>query len=198
MIKIGFMASHGGSGMKAVLEAIQTGLDAQPVVLICNNYNARAFTIASDFKIPAYHFSSNTHKDTELLDRAICSTLKKHNVGILMLSGYMKKLGPITLSEFKNRILNIHPALLPKFGGQGMYGDHVHQAVIDSKEAKSGASVHIVTDEYDQGPVVNQKKIILNPDETIETLREKIKKIEGGLYVETMEKIISGEIKLSG
>ncbi len=79
-----------------------------------------------------------------------------------------------------------------------MYGDHVHQAVIDSKEAMSGASVHIVTAEYDQGPVLNQKKIHLDPDETIESLREKIKKLEGGLYVETLEKIISGEIKLSG
>ena len=198
MIKIGFMASHGGSGMKAVLESVQTGLNAQPVVLICNNQNAQAFTVARNFHIPAYHFSSNTHKDIEHLDRAICSTLKKNHVDILMLSGYMKKLGPVTLLEFKDRILNIHPALLPQFGGQGMYGDHVHQAVIDSKEAKSGASVHIVTAEYDQGPVLNQKKINLVSDETVESLREKIKKIEGELYVETLGKIISGEIKLAG
>lgn len=196
MIKTGFMASHGGSGMKAVLEAIQSGLDVQPVVLICNNRNAGAMTIAGNLDIPTYHLSSNTHQDAEQLDREICATLQKHHVDLLLLSGYMKKLGPVTLSGFKNRILNIHPALLPKYGGQGMYGDHVHQAVIDNKEEKSGASVHIVTAEYDQGPVLNQREIILDRSETVESLREKIKKLEGGLYVETLEKIISGDIKL--
>ncbi len=196
MIKTGFMASHGGSGMKAVLEAIQSGLNAQPVVLICNNRNAGALDIARKFDIPTYHLSSNTHSNTEQLDREICATLKKHHVELVLLSGYMKKLGPVTLSEFKNRVLNIHPALLPKFGGQGMYGDHVHRAVIENREEKSGASVHIVTAEYDQGPVLNQREIGLDTSETVESLREKVKNLEGGLYVETLEKIISGDIQL--
>jgi len=196
MIKIGFMASHGGSGMRAVLEAMDNGLDATATVLICNNQNAAAFTLAKRHNIPSYHLSGKTHPDPELLDRAICATLRKHAVDLVMLSGYMKLLGPFTLQAYRNRILNIHPALLPEFGGQGMYGDRVHRAVIDNQETTSGASVHIVTAEYDQGPVLNQQQAQLEKDETVASLREKIQKLEGKLYVETLRKIISGEITL--
>jgi phosphoribosylglycinamide formyltransferase 1 len=197
MIKIGFMASHGGSGMKAVLNAMQKGLNAMPTVLICNNKNAVAFNIAKQYDMTCYHLSSKTHADAELLDSVICATLKKHDIDILMLSGYMKKLGPLTLSEFQNRILNIHPSLLPKFGGQGMYGDRVHQAVIDNNEKISGASVHIVTADYDQGPVLNQIEVTVENGETVASLRDKIKQLEGGLYVKTLERIISGDIKMT-
>ena len=188
------MASHGGSGMEAVLKAMQKGLNAIPTVLVCNNKNAEAFNVAKQHSVATYHLSSKTHTDSELLDSAICATLNKHDVDLLMLSGYMKKLGPLTLSEYQSRILNIHPSLLPKFGGQGMYGDRVHQAVIENNEKISGASVHIVTAEYDQGPVLNQVEVELESGETVASLREKIKGLEGGLYVETLKKIISGEI----
>ena len=196
MIKIGFLASHGGSGMRAVLEAMDNGLEATATVLICNNQNAAAFALAKHHNIPSYHLSGKTHPDPEMLDRAICTTLRKHAVDLVMLSGYMKLLGPVTLQAYRNRILNIHPALLPKFGGRGMYGDRVHRAVIDNQEVTSGASVHIVTAEYDQGPVLNQQQVQLEKDETVTSLREKIKKLEGKLYVETLKKIISGEITL--
>ena len=191
------MASHGGSGMEAVLKALQKGLNAVPTVLVYNNKNAEAFNVAKQHNIATYHLSSKTHSDSELLDSAICAILNKHDVDILMLSGYMKKLGPLTLSEYQSRILNIHPSLLPKFGGQGMYGDRVHQAVIENNEKISGASVHIVTAEYDQGPVLNQIEVEVESGETVASLREKIKGLEGGLYVETLKKIISGEIKMA-
>ena len=196
MIKIGFLASHGGSGMRAVLEAMDNGLEATATVLICNNQNAAAFALAKQHNIPSYHLSGKTHPDPELLDRAICATLKRHAVDLVMLSGYMKLLGPVTLQTYRNRILNIHPALLPKFGGRGMYGDRVHKAVIDNQETTSGASVHIVTAKYDQGPVLNQQQVPLEKNETVASLREKIKQLEGKLYVETLTKIISGEITL--
>jgi phosphoribosylglycinamide formyltransferase-1 len=108
----------------------------------------------------------------------------------------MKKLGPLTLANFNNRIINIHPSLLPDYGGQGMYGDNVHKAVIKNRDPVSGASVHIVTSEYDQGPILIQKKVVLGEQETAETLGEKIKSIEGELYVDTLTEIISGRIQL--
>ncbi len=198
MVKIGFLASHGGSGMNAILQAVENGLNAQPVVLICNNKNAGAFDIARAHNMPICHLSSQMYDDAEQLDAAICNTLLRYEVDLLVLSGYMKKLGAMTLSTFDGRILNIHPALLPNYGGLGMYGDFVHQAVIANHEHQSGASVHIVTEEYDQGPVLHQKTVDLDVNETVDSLREKVKNLEGGLYVETLQKIINGDISLPG
>ncbi len=195
-MRIGFMASHGGSGMKAVLQAIDNDLALEPVVFIGNNKNAAAFDIARSWRLPAYYLSANTHADPEQLDQAICAKLRAYNIDLLLLSGYMKKLGQHTLTAFKNRILNIHPSLLPKYGGQGMYGDRVHQAVLDNREHQTGASVHIVTDEYDQGPVLKQLTVTLNDTDTLESVREKVKSIEGLLYVQTLQGIVSGEIVL--
>jgi phosphoribosylglycinamide formyltransferase-1 len=196
MINIGFMASHGGSGMKAILQAIQQGLKANPKVCICNNRQADAFNVAQAYHLATYYLSSATHKDQQLLDQAICSALQEQNIEILLLSGYMKKLGPLTLSAYKNRILNIHPSLLPKHGGAGMYGDRVHQAVIDDGATESGATVHIVTAEYDQGPILKQECVVLDDNETLESVRKKVRNIEGNLYVETLSGIVSGDILL--
>ena len=190
------MASHGGSGMKAILEAISQGLNANGAVFIGNNPKATAFAIAKEYNLATYHLSSKAHPDPEQLDQAICSSLEQHNVELLILSGYMKKLGPLTLANFNNRIINIHPSLLPDYGGQGMYGDNVHKAVIKNRDTVSGASVHIVTSEYDQGSILKQKKVVLGEQETAETLREKIKSIEGELYVDTLTEIIIGKIQL--
>ncbi len=196
MLNIGFMASYNGSGMVSVLQAIKKGMPVNPTVLICNNKNANAFRNAEEYGLPAYYLSSKTHNNLEELDKVICSTLKKHDVDLLLLSGYMKKLGPETLSEFHNQILNIHPSLLPKYGGKGMYGDHVHAAVLENNEKETGATVHIVTEEYDQGPIINQQKVSLTDHETLESIREKVRQIESHLYVDTLEGIITGKITI--
>lgn len=196
MIKIGFMASHGGSGMESILHAIQDGLKADPKVCICNNRQADALNIAESHNLATYYLSSATHKDQQQLDHAICFALQEQNIELLLLSGYMKKLGPLTLLNYKNRILNIHPSLLPKFGGEGMYGDRVHQAVLDNKEKISGATVHIVTEEYDQGLILKQQIVNLDNQETLQGVRIKVRGVEGKLYVETLAGIVSGEIKL--
>jgi len=194
MLNIGFMASYNGSGMTSVLQAVENGLQVNPAVLICNNKDANAFNSAKEYDLPSRHLSSKTHKNDDLLDEAICTLLKKHKVDLLLLSGYMKKLGPKTLSEFKGRILNIHPSLLPKFGGKGMYGDFVHAAVLENNEKETGATVHIVTEEYDQGPIINQQNVSLTVQETLESIREKVRQIEAHLYVDTIEGILSGSI----
>lgn len=198
MVRIGFMASHGGSGMKAVLQALNTELNFEPAVFIGNNPNAACFKIAQSHSIPVFTHNSKTHDKDKDLDQAICDTLQAHQVDLVLLSGYMKKIGPLLLSVYENRILNIHPSLLPKYGGQGMYGDRVHQAVIDHKEQLTGASIHIVTPEYDQGPVLKRAEVKVHSDDTVETVREKVKAIEGNLYVQTLKSILAGEIQLPG
>ncbi len=196
MLNVGFMSSYNGSGMMSVLEASKNGLAVKPVVLICNNKNANAFNNVEPYDLSTFHLSSTTHPDPADLDKVICTTLQDVKIDLLILSGYMKKLGPQTLETFRNKILNIHPSLLPKFGGKGMYGDHVHQAVLDSKANETGATVHIVTAEYDQGPVLNQQRITLTDHETLDSIRDKVRELETHLYVDTLEKILSGDITI--
>ncbi len=101
-----------------------------------------------------------------------------------------EKIGPATLRAYPYKILNIHPALLPKFGGKGMYGDHVHKAVLDAAESESGATVHYVTDDIDEGPIIKQQVIALEDNETIETLRTKVQSCESELYLSALQEIL--------
>ena len=123
--------------------------------------------------------------------------MKSHGVEVVALAGYMKKLGPRTLGAYRNRVLNVHPALLPKFGGRGMYGDRVHAAVLASGERVSGVTVHLVDEEYDRGPVISQVEVPVMPDDTPETLAARTLAQEHILYPQTLQRIASGEIDLS-
>lgn len=197
-MNIGFLASHGGSNMQAVIDACKEGrLLARPVVVISNNGDSRALERARTEGIPAYHLSTKTHADPSGLDLAILDALLKHSVDIVVLAGYMKKLGPKTLSHFLGRILNIHPALLPKHGGQGMYGIRVHEAVIAAGEKESGVTVHLVDEEYDRGPILAQVRVPVMPGDTPETLAERVLVQEHILYPATLQRIATGEIVLT-
>ena len=130
------------------------------------------------------------------LYKAIINTFRSHRVDIICLAGYMKKLGDKVLDAFKNKVLNIHPALLPKFGGSGMYGNFVHQAVLAAGEKVSGPTVHLVDNNYDHGRILAQKYVDVYPDDTVETLAARVLEQEHILYPETLQKITEGIIKL--
>ncbi len=196
-LKIGFLASHNGSNMQAIIDCIKNGkLDAVPVVVISNNSNAFALERAKSEGIPAYHISIKQFQNEDELDQAILDTLIKHNANIICLAGYMKKIGPRVLNHFKNRVLNIHPALLPKYGGKGMYGKFVHEAVLKSGEKESGCTVHLVDEIYDHGKILGQKVVPVFPDDTIDTLAQRVLEQEHKLYPEILQKIASGIISL--
>jgi phosphoribosylglycinamide formyltransferase-1 len=131
--------------------------------------------------------SSHTHPEPEALDAAICNTLVQHDADIVVLAGYMKKLGPRTLKQFEGRILNTHPALLPKFGGQGMYGSRVHEAVLAAGESTTGVSIHVVDAGYDTGPVIAQCEVPVYPNDTVESLAERVQTRERAFLVETLQ-----------
>lgn len=198
-LRLGFLASHGGSNVQAILDACRDGrLEAEPCVVISNNSDAMVLDRAMAARVPAFHLSSHIHPDPARLDEAILATLEKHRVNLIVLAGYMKKLGPKTLARYRGRVLNIHPALLPKYGGQGMYGHHVHEAVISAGEKESGATVHVVDAEYDEGPIVAQQKVPVLPDDTSESLAARVLEVEHQLYAATLQRIASGEIQLQG
>ena len=152
-LKIGFFASHNGSNVKAILENIKSGyLNAEPKIVISNNPNAGVLKIATENNVASACLNAKNYPEPYgSLDEAILATLRKHGVNLIVLAGYMKKISPAILDAYKNRILNIHPALLPKYGGEGMYGEFVHQAVLKSDDAESGATIHLATPKYDEG-----------------------------------------------
>ncbi len=196
-MKLAFFASHNGSNAQAIMDACATGrIKAQPVLLISNNADSGALARARREKIHAFHLSSKTHPDPAELDSTILELLVKHEIDLVILAGYMRKLGPLTLTRYWGRVLNIHPALLPKFGGKGMYGMNVHYAVIQSGEKETGATVHVATENYDEGPIVAQKRIPVLRSDTPEALATRVLVIEHTLYVETVAAIARDEITL--
>lgn len=195
-LHLGFLASHGGSNMQAIIDACKSGrLDARPAVVISNNSDSMALLRAKHEGIPHYHISSATHPGP-LEDEEILRVLQRHGVDTVILAGYMKKLGPATLGAYGGRILNIHPALLPKFGGKGMYGKRVHEAVLASGDRVTGVTIHIVDEHYDTGPIIAQCQVPVLPGDTVDSLAERVLKHEHVLYAETLQKIADGRIVL--
>lgn len=186
-MRIGVLASHEGSVLQAVIDACVSGrIAGKVVVVVSNNSNAGALMRAADAGIATAHLSSATHVDPDTLDRAICDCLAQKRVDLVLLAGFMKKLGPETLRKFSGRIVNTHPSLLPKFGGQGYYGRRVHDAVIAAGETESGATVHWVDGDYDTGLVLAQKKVTVTSADTAESLERKVKALERELLIESL------------
>ncbi len=183
--------------MQVIIDACKNGkLNAKPCVVISNNSDSGAVQRAMNEEIPHFHLSSKTHPDLSGLDTAILNALKKYAVNLVILAGYMKKLGPLTLAAYKDRILNIHPALLPKYGGKGMYGKYVHEAVLASGDKISGVTVHLVDAEYDQGPIVAQCQVPVHDGDTVESLSERVLMREHEFFIETLQRIVDGIIIL--
>lgn len=188
-VRIGFLASHNGTAFRNILENNGNhSIHVIPTVLITNNNKAPCLNVAKQFGVPAFVINS-AKAGKGNIDRTICDCLKKHETDFVILAGYMKKIGPITLQAFPNKILNSHPALLPKFGGKGMYGRNVHEAVIAAGEKKSGATVHLVTEEYDTGPIITQISIPISENETAEILEGRIKALEADAYLQALAKL---------
>lgn len=196
-INLVFFASGGGSNVEAILNNIESGqIRANPTAIITNNSSAGVIEKALAAGIPYYHISSVTHPDEHERTRITLEVLERHNADLIILAGYMKKLPEEIINQYENRILNIHPALLPKFGGKNMYGMNVHRAVLESNEKKSGATVHIVNSEYDKGKILAQKSVEVKNNDNPETLRKRVLKAEHTLYSEVISKVISGDINL--
>ncbi len=197
-LKIAVFASGKGSNLQAIIDAIESGklLNSEVVCVISNKKDAGALEIAKSNGISAYYIASENYSNRDDFDSAIIDVLNFHSVNLILLAGYLKLLSPIIVQKYRNRILNIHPALLPKFGGKGMYGLNVHRAVIESGEKISGATVHLVDEEYDHGPIIIQESVELDPDETPESLQKKIQKIEHKIYPEAVKLFAEGKIKI--
>ena len=195
--RLGFFVSHRGSNMRAIFDACQDRrVHAEPALLISNNKSSAALAWAEVVCLSHINLSPTGAGSEEALDEAHLEALQNADVDLIILAGYMRKIGPLVLAAYANRILNIHPALLPKYGGQGMYGHHVHDAVIAARETESGVTVHLVDGSYDTGPIVDQTTVPVESDDTTETLAARVLKSEHSFFSETLARIISGDIDL--
>jgi len=190
MKTISFLASHGGSAAKTVIQAIQSEeVNATIGIIITNNRDSEIYQWCIENKVKVFHVSGKTHANDDKKDKAVCDLLTSSNTDLVVLSGYMKKIGAITLTSFENKILNIHPSLLPAHGGKGMFGDRVHQSVLESGDKESGATVQLINSEYDEGPIIIQQTVRVLENDTLATLKKRVQAIEGSLYIEAIKKL---------
>ena len=189
-MRLGILASHQGTNDQALIDPFRCGdLGAEVAVAISNNSKSKALARASAANIPTIHLSSKTHPQAEALDEALLSALIDHRANLVLTLGYMKKLGPRTLKYFQGRIINIHPSLLPKYGGQGMFGLNVHKAVLESADTHTGVTVHYVDEHYDTGQTISQTRIQVRPDDTPDTLAARVLAEEHKLLVNTLKQL---------
>jgi len=196
-MNIGVLASHEGTTLQRLLDACSGGLiQARVAVVVSNNGDSGALRRARQAGVQARHLSAKTHEDPTALDAAIRGVLVAADVDVVFLAGYMKKLGPLVLGAFRGRILNTHPALLPRFGGPGMYGDRVFEAVLKAGEAESGVTIHQVDAEYDTGAIVRQCRVPVFRGDSVEDLKARVQAREKEFVVETLGQIATGDIRL--
>ncbi len=195
-LNIAVFGSGRGSNFQAILSAMKRGEipGARVHVVLSNNSSAGILDLARTNRIPALHISRKQFASEEEFVENLISILDAHNVNFIVLAGYMKKIPARVIQRFRDSIINIHPALLPEFGGEGMYGARVHEAVIASGETFSGATVHLVDEEYDRGHVVLQKRVSVQPIDTPETLAAKILEIEHEIFPKAIRMFAEGKI----
>ena len=189
-LRLGILASHTGSTLQSVIDGCSSRvINAQVSLVISNNSTSLALKRAEQAGIATAHLSSATHPNPEDLDKAILTALLREKTDMVLLCGYMKKLGQPTLEHFRGRLLNTHPSLLPKYGGQGFYGRKVHEAVIASGDTESGVTLHQVTGDYDAGAIVMQHKVQVYPTDSAHDLEERVKRAEKTLLVNALAEL---------
>lgn len=183
MIRLAILASGGGSNAEAILRYFTGHPSIRIVLVACNRKTAGVYQVAENHKVESIHLSQERFQSGD----GYQPVFQEKEVNGLILAGFLWKLPPVLVSAYPDRILNIHPALLPKFGGQGMYGIHVHQAVLAAKETESGITIHRVDEHYDNGDVVFQTACPVDPTDTPESLAKRVLQLEHQHYPPTIE-----------
>jgi phosphoribosylglycinamide formyltransferase-1 len=197
ILNLAIFGSGNGSNCKAIFKAIQEKkLAAEIKLIISDQENAGILQFAREHQIPGYWISSQCYPTKDLFYERLIDTLQKHHTDLIVLAGYLKKIGVPLISKFQNRIINIHPALLPSFGGKGMYGLRVHQSVIDSGVKVTGITVHLVDDQYDHGAIVLQRTTEVCDDDSPESLSAKVLKLEHEYYYQAIRRLTENKYEI--
>lgn len=198
-VKIGVLISGSGTNLQSIIDNIQNAnIDAQISVVISNNKDAFGLTRAKEYNIKATTINEKDYSSFELFNDAIIKELKNNQVELVVLAGYIKMLSKNFIENYRNKIINIHPSLIPSFCGKGYYGLKVHQAAIDYGVKLSGATVHFVDEEADHGPIIMQKCVCVDSYDTPQTLQQKVLKIEHEILPLAIQFYCEGRINIDG
>ncbi len=184
--RIVIFASGNGTNAENIIKYFQQKELAKVVLVLSNKKDAKVLERAKNLDVEARWFS----KDDYLSEEGILKTLKELKPDLIVLAGFLLKFPEGIIKEFPDKIINIHPALLPKYGGKGMYGSFVHEAVVQNKETETGISIHYIDENYDQGKMIFQKSVNIDPEDTPVTVAEKIHKLEHEWFPKVIEKIL--------
>jgi phosphoribosylglycinamide formyltransferase-1 len=193
MKKLAILVSGSGSNMQSIIDSTKHGIlegFAQVVLVISSNSNAYAIERAKRENIRTLCVERKNFKDEKSFNDAMLKNLQNEGADIICLAGYTRMIGYGIIKAYPDRILNMHPALLPKFGGKGMYGYHVHEAVVKAKEQESGATVHFVEKEYDTGEIIMQQAIVILDKDTPQDVAQKVLAVEHQIYPKAIKKVI--------
>lgn len=181
--KLAIFASGSGTNAENIANYFRDHKEIEVAVILCNKENAGVFERAKRLGIPAIYATSDKVAD----GKALCATMKEYHIDFIVLAGYLRKIPSELIAAYPNKIVNIHPALLPKYGGKGMYGDRVHEQVLNNGEKESGISIHIVNEAYDEGDILFQKAIDIQDIREVEVLAGRIHELEYAHYPKTIE-----------
>jgi phosphoribosylglycinamide formyltransferase 1 len=199
MLRCAVLASGSGSNFQSLIDRKESGdLHIDLSLLIGNNKTAHAFDRARKHGIPGIHLTALQFPDEIAYAHHLLAVLREHKIDLIALAGYMKKIPKVVVDAFPWRIVNIHPALLPAFGGRGLYGEKVHQAVIDYGAKVSGITIHFVDEDYDHGPIIFQETLPVFDDDDAHSLAARILSVEHANYWRVLEAISRGDIRVEG
>ena len=184
--RIAIFASGSGSNAQKIMEHFKRSPEGEVVLVLTNNPQAYVLQRADNFEIPAHIFSRKELYETN----DVIKLLKNLQVDVIVLAGFLWLVPGTLLKAFPNRIINLHPALLPKYGGKGMYGDHVHKAVLAAKEEESGITIHFVSDEYDEGEIIHQSKFKIERGDNLEVIKFKGQQLEHHNFPRVIESLL--------
>lgn len=198
-MNLGVFASGGGTNFQAVLDAVDRGdLPIRVALCLSNKADAGALERAKKHGVAAVVFDHTLFDDDASYAAAMLQLLAKHDVDFIALAGYMRKIPSEVVAEFSGRIINIHPALLPAFGGKGLYGRRIHEAVLAYGVRWTGVTVHLVDEEYDTGPIVLQEPVTVLPGDTAEQLAARVLDVEHRLYPEALRLFAQNRVRVAG
>ena len=199
MLSLGVFVSGRGSNLQALFAAIESKrLDARIVLVLSNKAEAGGLALAREYGVPALHLAAGQFPSEVEYSRHLAALLTEHGVDFIVLAGYLQKIPSALIRQFHHRILNIHPALLPAFGGKGMYGHHVHEAVLDYGCKVSGVTVHLVDDDYDHGAPVLQQCVPVREDDTATSRAARVLEVEHEILPRAVQLFASGRIRIAG
>lgn len=195
MLKIGVLISGGGSNLQSIIDEINKGnIKGEIDIIISNKKDAYGLTRGRDNKIDTKFINPKDFIDNDEYNREIIKELDKRNIDLVVLAGYLKILSKEFTSKYKNRIINIHPSLIPSFCGDGCYGENVHRQVIEYGVRYSGATVHFVDEGTDTGPIILQKVVDVKSDDSISDLQNRVLKVEHEILPEAVKLFCEGRI----